>query len=277
MADIQFSINFDLNYLLDVIDRLSGEGRNTLYERVNQAVEDGSDLLMANWTEEATISLPGSSGGYVNAISKDPQGWAHIAVINNHPAAVYLELGIDAFDMKKMLQTSSKVKISKDGKKYMHIPFEHKRDDLIKAGVDPQEISEMQPSTRDPRKWGDRLTDFGDVGRKTKYFIRRQSLRDLHAQKVSEGMDKGKVSYEWKTSMFENTYKFKDTKTGQTESFKSFRTISENSDPMSWIHPGIRAMNITGNAVEKTKPIFFQSVSEIVEQVFREEGFSISA
>lgn len=266
MADIQFSINFDLNYLLDVIDRLSGEGRNTLYERVNQAVEDGSDLLMANWTEEATISLPGSSGGYVNAISKDPQGWAHIAVINNHPAAVYLELGVDAFDMKKMLQTSSKVKISKDGKKYMHIPFEHKRDDLIKAGVDPQEISEMQPSTRDPRKWGDRLTDFGDVGKRKKYFTPTRGK-----------MEKQTVSYEWKTSMFENTYKFKDTKTGQTESFKSFRTISENSDPMSWIHPGIRAMNIAGNAVEKTKPIFFQSVSEIVEQVFREEGFSISA
>lgn len=266
MPNITLTIDFDLNYLLDLIDQLSEEKRGLLYRRVEKAVENGADILISNWADEATVALPGSKGGYANSIFKEPQGWAHIAVINNHPAAVYLEKGIDAFDLKKMLQTSSKVKISKDGKRYMHIPFEHSREELIKAGTDPREISGMKPSTRDPRAWGDKLTDFGNVGRRRKYFTPTRGQ-----------MEKQTVDYEWKISKFENTYKFEDTKTGQTAGFKSFRTISENSDPMSWIHPGIRAMNIAGNAVEKTRPMFYRSISEVVERTLRESGFRVSA
>jgi len=71
MSNITFSISFDLNNLLNVISKLASSERGLLFKRVNQAVEDGADMLMHYWAEEATIALPGSKGSILTGYSKN--------------------------------------------------------------------------------------------------------------------------------------------------------------------------------------------------------------
>lgn len=278
LFEIKFEI--DLAPLVNIGQLLSPEREGQLVQAIQGAVRDTGDALVGNWTREAMNALK-TYGGYTQAITEgteypfedDP---LHFVVTNRHKAVRFLEDGIQAFDMKKMLQTSAKVKTSKDGKRYMSIPFEHSRESLIKAGIDPEEFGNLAGSERTARlnvsepnayRWGERLQDMGNLGKRRKYFIANPSLRALAAGR--KWGSRGLVSYEWKSSPFENVYRFKDTQ-GKTSGYVSFRTISENSDENAWIHPGIRAMHIAEKAVADVKPMFQSRCSEAVKSAIRE-------
>ena len=277
-----FEIKFDIDLapLVNIGRFLSPEREGQLQAAIQSAVKDTGDALVGNWTREAMNALK-TYGGYTQAIIEgteypfddDP---LHFVVTNRHKAVRFLEDGIQAFDLKKMLQTSAKVKTSKAGKRYLSIPFEHRRESLIKAGIDPEEFGNLAGSERaarlqasDPNKyrWGERLQDMGDLGKRRKYFIANPSVRALASSR--NWQSRGLVSYEWKSSPFENVYRFQDSK-GKTSGYASFRTISEASDENAWIHPGIRAMHIAEKAVEEVKPMFQARCAEAVQSAIQE-------
>ncbi len=246
--------------------------------RLAKVIEATGTQLVAEWSKEARIALKNPSG-YVLKIEEgveypfhdDP---LHYVVTNRHPAVMFLEEGVDPFDLKKMLETSSKVKISKEGKRYLRVPFKHSVESMESAGIDPREFQQLATSQKQTRlvvdarrryEWGDRLKDMGDLGKRRKFF---SGMGDKFA--AERGVRGRTVDYTWKTSPFENVVRFKEN---HGSSYMTFRTISENSDPDSWIHPGIRATHIAEMAVSNVEPMFIAAVREIIPEI-AQEAFS---
>lgn len=192
------------------------------------------------------------------------------------------------YDMKKMLSTSAKVRISKDGKRYLVIPFTHSKASLNTAGLgkEAQSLSPSRkqvPTIADPRSvaWGEHLSDMGDFGRQRKLFsvIGEQFAKERAGQKgVMTYYRKGSafasgVDYQWKASKFEGIVRMVDHK-GKTSEYVSFRVMSENSPANSWIHPGIRASHIAENTANIIRPQFQEAVGKLVKDSFSRTDIS---
>jgi hypothetical protein len=287
---MQFELGVDID--LSAIGTLENISK-LLPKRIAGAIQSVGDRLVSEWGREAQIALKNSSG-YVLKIQEGikypfENNPFHFVIVNRHPAVLFLENGTAAFDMKRMLSTSSKVHTGKDGHRYLRIPFEHSTKALEAAGIDPREFRGLQASMKLARmdknakqeyKWGDRLTDMGNVGRKKKYFTVLDAPGSKFPNKTNsaafgfsadtEHKTATEIKYQWKSSPFENVSRFQEL---HGSSYMSFRTISENSDPNSWIHPGIRASHIAESAINTIDPIFKAAMHEIIPKI-ASEAFS---
>ena len=143
-------------------------------------MRDMGDFIIAEWHQQATVALKNPSG-YIQQIDSSPQypdegNPLHIRVENHHKAAYFLEVGVAPFDIKKMLDSSLKVKVSKEGKKYIRIPLGTSKATLVAYGLgnEAAELSASRkrvPTAEDPRRteWGGRLKA-GEIGRRSKTF-----------------------------------------------------------------------------------------------------------
>lgn len=152
-----------------------------------------------------------------------------------------LEEGASPFDMKDGLMGSSKVKFTKNGKKFITVPLRWT------TGIDQGNIGGTKmPSEvyKEARKLS------------TKESIKLGSLPDKYQQVKSrpEIQDSaGKVlfdEYTHKHSIYQGITKVTDGVTSQNV-YMSFRRISENSDKNAFIHPGFLAKNLMKRAYEK--------------------------
>ena len=272
---MQFEVSFEID--LSVLANLS-RLMESIRPGLAAIVRDTGSLTVAQWTREASLALKNPST-YIQKIEDgleypfdgDP---LHLVIVNRHAAAAFFEEGYDAFDMKKMLSTSAKVKTGKDGKRYLHIPFQHSEQSLQKAGIDPKEYrtlaaSKMIAGASSKTKWGERLTDMGNLGKQRKFFsVSTGKLARFDNKGTDTGSKLGTVDYTWKASPFENVSRFED-RGGQTSHYSSFRTISENSDPAAWIHPGLRAMRIAETTAKVIRPQFERAVAETVRKTIQ--------
>ena len=55
---------------------------------------------------------------------------------------------------------------------------------------------------------------------------------------------------------------------GKTQGMQTFRTISDKSDPNSWINPGIHASHIAEKSVEAVRPQFDAEISNVLQPIF---------
>ena len=148
--ELSITANIDLS-VFQKLEELQGK----MTSRLARVVQEVGDQFIAEWSKEAGIALKNPSGyqhrvqeGKIYPFDGDD---LHFVIINNHPAVIYLEEGTAAFDMKRMLDTSAKVKIGKNGKRYIRIKFDHSVDSMKKAGIDPRELAEMS-TTRSNRR-----------------------------------------------------------------------------------------------------------------------------
>jgi hypothetical protein len=236
-------------------------------------MQDMGGLIISEWHKQATLALK-HPAGYVRQIDSNPQypdadNPLHIRIECHHEAAFFLEVGTGAFDIKKMLGTSDKVKISKEGKRYIRIPFEHSKMSLVEYGIGTEAAGLMAtrrqvPTVQNPRStvWGKRLKA-GEIGRRSKIFPVTGALARGAGERV--------IRYTWKASPFENLVRMED-KFGQTRGYSTFRTISEISDPDSWLHPGIQASHIAEKTTEIIRPVLIQSLGDALQRAFNAVG-----
>lgn len=294
---MQFEISYDID--LSVLDNIHQALTKESLEQEDSplalTVKALGNQLMAAWDDESVIALK-NPGGYRQAIQEGvvypfEASYLHFVIVNKfankkgEPIASLFEDGYAAFDMRRMLATHGKT--AEDGHKYLRIPFGHPEERLKRAGLDPEEYKNLKGSIRLPRgeragnpqyKWGERLTDVGEVGKRRKYFTILEAPRSRFPFKTNApamGFSGSRfpsattIDYTWKTSPFENLSRFVGTQ-GNTSGYMTFRTISEKSDPASWIHPGLRAMHIAGNAVEAIRPEFLSAVSAVAKRLIEE-------
>lgn len=104
------------------------EARIKIDEFAHAAVERVSGQMTQRWRDMVKYApglRPDERREYLTSIDWNFDGPASAVVSSSYKNASQIEEGRPAYDMKQMLQTSIKTKISKDGKRYLTIPFRH--------------------------------------------------------------------------------------------------------------------------------------------------------
>ena len=272
---IQVTAQIDDKRLDDLILAYQAVGADRLPATAN-AVQVSTVMVKKRWIANAMGAFVRSRGDYVQGIV-DGEVYPYEgdiykgAVINTVPYARWIEEGTPSHDMKAMLFTSTKVRISAKGKRYLIIPFRHgtpsKGSHEGGVGTDratlqtmPQSVYAMaknlapsrrtgsfevhnpatgQPVIRHSYQWGGKLTE--------------SALAQMGLQNLSRRPH-------WKSSPYAGMVRF--PRDNQSTLYMTFRVMHEDST--GWIHPGTPAMWLARKTAEEMQPV----VVNLIERGF---------
>ena len=205
------------------------------------------------WRNEAGKVLKQTKQQYQRAIyiqKPDPQtlivglaGWLPNAV----------EQGLEPFDMKPGFRESNKKKYKKNGGWYVTVPFrfatsEALGESTVFANVMPGKVYEVAKTVLKDRQAVLSVTQLPDEFR----------IKGVRPEVMNKQTGQVFKAYEHKDSIYEGMKNMG----GQGHSqYMTFRRVSDLSDPLAWIHTGIRPANL----LEKTLQNF--PIASIVAQV----------
>ena len=233
---------------IDISGHLPAVGfdEETLRERLITLAE----MVRGEWVRQAQQTLGSSAADYIAGIQpvEIDGNWAHIHLVGDLPNEI--EKGKPPFDMKPGLLAGPHAKQTKSGARYNTVPFRHGTPGTTGkqvgapmpiTGTSPKgkpvsmiyiEAKKLTPSVEGPdgkTVWGQRTGDFSGFGIKT--------------QPAVKGGRPG--AYTWKSSPYAGMVKIAKTYNKATQNqYVTFRRVSDNSDPTSWWHPGIKARNL---------------------------------
>lgn len=133
MTDFKISSNFELGGLLD----LQGIINKQVFPLVNQAVQAVGVKTAAQWQvniHQAKL-WGGEKKAYAASIKWQMTGDFSALVESNYKWDKDIENGRPPRDLKKMLDTSSKVRRTQDGRRFLVIPLRHSVAKLEDAGL----------------------------------------------------------------------------------------------------------------------------------------------
>jgi len=180
------------------------------------------DSVQINMMRIARQELNSTKNIYINSISRTDDEISLEGYLANA-----IEEGSAPFDMKEGFRNSPKVKINKQGGWYLTIPFR------INTPNAPQ-------GTRMPREIYQAIKN----GRKPKIDMplgERPQVSDPATGRIWE-------MYRHKSSIFEGIQRTSHNAETNRSTYGTFRRVSNNSDPNSWINRGIKAHNIIDKA-----------------------------
>jgi hypothetical protein len=120
---MDYQISVDLAPLLNAAGALTQQ----LMPLVSQAVHAVAEAAQQQWIEgvkQASL-WSGEKKPYIESITMQMTGPFSAEISSDYALAFEIENGRPAKDLKAMLQTSSKVRTTKDGRRFMVIPFRH--------------------------------------------------------------------------------------------------------------------------------------------------------
>lgn len=124
MPEIKYSLNFDFGNTFDITKIINAQ----VLPQMSQAVDAIGQATASKWQEAVYKAKlwQGEKQAYANSIKwVFKQGEMHGYVEAAYKYAQEIETGRPARDLKKMLETSPKVRRTKDGRKFLVIPFRH--------------------------------------------------------------------------------------------------------------------------------------------------------
>ncbi len=287
------SIDLDLTPLRDFLNKVEQEieGGSNLVGSIKTA----GNYIINEWIKTAEGKFKHTQGGYARGIVEGVHypfnsDRLHYHAEHTEKYAIYLEKGFDSFDMKKALATSDKVRIAKDGTRYLIIPFRHgtpgtksfpdmpnevyqQAKNLDKSAIsfryregvqqgsysfeDAQLMKEYNPkkTLRNAYTWGGRLDFTGTKYEKYTGLVRFEANPNNNRE-ITTGKFINKTSGEQ-----------------QYSTYFTFRVMSEN-DTDGWIHPGLKPMNILGETIGRTKDNAEQMLKDGVMKDMQALGFT---
>lgn len=149
------------------------------------------------------------------------------------PLIKKIEEGAGPFDMKIGLLGSSKVKVTKKGKKFITVPFRWATSDSVgESDVFTGKLPKSIHTIVKQKTAGSSLS-LSDIPKSISGAGNRSKISDSEGKTLFD-------SYAHKNSVYEGIVKETDSATKQNK-YISFRRVSENSDPSAFIHPGFIA------------------------------------
>jgi len=266
-----------LTKLLYGLNELGAE--NNVLPNLAKAVSDAGIAVQQRWRDNASGAFHRPTGTYMKGIQEgfqypyknDPYS---SAVINLTAHARFIEEGTQSHDLKKALQTSPKVKVSKDGKRYLIIPFRHGTPRISpgEAGRGghratipsmPESIYERAKElaitkVAGPKGEGRRLTGVGEIGRRSQIMVR--SSEDKTKWIIR------KKPYTWKASPYEGMIRVpREVPMASGSMYLTFRAMHEDSE--GWIHPGTPPMKLAEKTSNEMRPV----VTAIIQNGFESD------
>lgn len=192
---------------------------------------------------------------YIKSIVVGEQGplSGYVMIVGSLPNMI--ESGVEPFDMKTGFLGSSKAMSSKEGGKYLTIPFRQATPgslgessaftNVMPEGV-YQAAKQNDPSRSSPT--GNRISG---SGLKPSQIPQQYRIPKTRAMIVAK--NKTFEAYKHKTSIYQGMVKNTQTyQSASSSSYVTFRRVSQASDPNSWIYPGLEAKNLTNIALQRT-------------------------
>lgn len=228
MAKMNLGINFDLSTKLSMMQVVN----KTVFPLLAQAVNAVGQQTAANW-QEAVYGAKlwsGEKDAYAQSIKWTMTGDFSGEVVATYKYAEEIENGRPARDLKKMLNTSLKVRVSKKGNRFLYIPFRHNTPGNDAHGpAMPADIYDLARTMEASMVTGQTTRESGlnamDI--KTQAFLTVPQNTYSWGAKLVTGQA-GMKNYN-------NMYRF-DTSTpggAQSSQYLTFRTMSEKSK--GWI------------------------------------------
>lgn len=211
-----------------------------------------------NWVEAAKRSLHSTRNNYIRGLIVSSNGVGDNSITLVGQLNNMIENGCSAFDMKEGFKNSAKAKQGKNGNWYITIPFRFATPGAIGesevfAGVMPEAIykiikakkPQISDSSSGKIQSGEGLKK-GDIPAEFAIPKTRESV-------INQAIGKTFDAYVNKSSMYEGMIKNQKTYEGATQSsYNTFRRVSLNSNPLSWIHSGIKQYNLADEAMRNT-------------------------
>lgn len=249
-------IIIDTSDLYSQFEGITRENIDNLCDNVAKGLAAGYARQLE---QEAQQALHQTRKRYIESIKLVDSGKLEGTVLLDYskdPLVRMLEEGASAFDIKEGFFKSAKVKFTKDGRKYLTIPFRLATPGAVAesdvfSGRLPEEVYEVIKNkvTDIPTSGGGSKSRGLTIGEIPQQF-------QLPGKRTEIKNDDGNVllkEYQHKNSLYEGAFKQKDAATGQN-TYHSFRRVSEGgvgangqkigSDPDSWIHGGITAKHL---------------------------------
>jgi hypothetical protein len=226
--------------------------RNTADFIVESTVEEITTEIYRNWRVEASNNLKSSRDEYINNLDIIRNSQFSRTIMLHGMLPNMIEKGIGPFDMKENFKKSGKVKYSvktsKGGKVtfswYLTIPFRIGTPGIVGensafSSIMPKEVHDIMKKKPANSPLKNVPSPFDIPQSRAAIVIPEANINFpeyTHKSSIYAGMVKKTGAY-GKTT--QNTY-------------QTFRRVSGNSDPNSWIHKGIKAHNLMQKAVSNT-------------------------
>lgn len=123
MGQLKYSVRFDLASTLEITAIVN----KAVFPLLNQAVKAVAQQTAANWQESVFRAKlwSGEKDEYAKSIKWEMTGDFSAVVESDYKHAEEIETGRPARDLKRMLDTSQKVRQTESGKRFLVIPMRH--------------------------------------------------------------------------------------------------------------------------------------------------------
>lgn len=257
----QFAIKVDL---ADVTAQARGIIDASIMPRLNQAVSAVAQQAMIDWKEAVARAKlwSGEKQPYGESITWKMTGAFSAEVSTDYKYAQEIESGRPARDLKRMLDTSLKVRQSKDGKRYLIIPFRHQVPGADAIGQSmPQQVYDLARELSPSRVVGTgrRLSGTGAMDIKTRKPItvaaRKYAWGDsLPAGAVPQMQRKHAGMYRFDTS----------TAKAKSSTYLTFRVMVEGSP--GWVIAPRPGLNLVKGVTDRLQPLAERAFGEAVKR-----------
>lgn len=269
MAEFRISIDLDV-----VLDAATAAVDETVLPLLAQAVRAVAQQTQVRWAEAVYRAKlwDGEKTAYMDSIQMKMTGPFSALVWSDYEHAEEIETGRPARDMKRMLDTSMKVRVSKNGKRYLVIPFRHNAPGgSAHAPEMPAFVYAMAKQLTPSRVVGQgtRVSGTGAFDVKTKkHFLVTRNLYKW-GESLSFGPDanpRGMAGW-GRDKRYQGMYRFLTTTPGggRSSSYLTFRTMMEGSP--GWIIPAQPGLHLAENVSREMQPLAEQAFTEAVRRM----------
>lgn len=247
---LSYNITFDLGSKLDLVTAINKQ----VFPLLSQAVKAVAQQTAINWQKgvyEAKL-WQGEKDAYASSITWSMTGDWSAVIESNYQHAEEIETGRPARDLKKMLSTSLKVRQSKNGTRFLYIPFRHNTPSASKGM--PEDIYAQAKSLAASAVvgMGKRVSGTGAMDIKTKKFLTVPQAKYHWGGRLPEGLAQ-KMKPHHKTDIYAGMVRFNTSAGGaKSSAYLTFRTMSEKS--AGWIIPAQAGQYIVKKVVQEMQP-----------------------
>lgn len=249
----ELSISVDLSELLAI----GAIARAEIFEQLAQSVEGVAQAGVERW-QRAALKAPlwdGERRAYADSIQYRMSGRYEAEIVSDYKYVEDIESGRPPYDMKRMLDTSLKVRLNKRGERYLIIPFRHNTPgQTAHAPAMPKDVygvaKHLAPSAITGHYARRSGTGAWDV--KTKEPARVRSRLYAWGDRLPRGLDSNKG----RSDRYAGMVRFKESSGGST--YLTFRVMSARSS--GWIipaKPGLWIARMVAESLQRTADVDF--------------------
>lgn len=262
----QYKISVDLADLAAIKDIINAE----VFPLLKTAVTAVAFQTHANWQKAVYDAKlwSGEKDAYAQSITWRMTGDLSAIIEADYKNAEEIETGRPARDLKKMLDTSMKVRANKDGQRYLVIPFRHNVPGSASSGQSmPANVYAMAKAMEASKVTGHskRVSGTGAYSTKTKspYLVRQRHYQ--WGDSLPAGMA-SKQKPHHATDIYAGMRRF-DTKGGsskQHSTYLTFRVMSEASK--GWIVPPQPGLYIARKVADDMQPLAEKAFQQAIKK-----------